>query len=233
MVAEINAYLNGGNPEFNAGFSLFCKYSTNQSLMSWIGRKKDMEMLLYELKKLDRAGATPLNVNAAVHEIQYNCFRDELQKALPVPVPVEDSKIVFKTYDERRTRRADLPEDLQKVYDDITSDYKLNRGYHEKMKAATTDQDRAEFRQRIVETTERIQEGWTRIDTYLQEAETKKVDDKFNESSCRSYISKALKSEKISDKVAAGVRIRVKALQEHGCVISNDTLETLKNKNLI
>lgn len=233
MVAEINAYLNEGNPEFNAGFSLFCKYSTNLSLMSWIGRKKDMEMLLYELKKLDRSGATPVNINAAVHEIRYNLFRPQPRMAISVPAAIQDSKVVFKTYDERRTRRADLPEDLQKVYDDITSDYKLNRGYHEKMKAATTDQDRAELRERIIETTERIQAGWTRIDTYLQEAETKKVNGKFNESSCRSYISKALKSESVSEKVAAGVRIRVKALQEHGCVITDETLDALKKKNHI
>lgn len=234
MNQEIQNYLQQANPDFQTGFSLFCKYSVNQSLMSWIGRKGDMEMLIYELKKLDRSGIATVNINAAVHEAMYN-------KVAPVQAQAGNDKqnaagtgnIQFKTYDERRTRRADLPEELQKVYDAISEDYKLRRGLHEKMKQATSDADRASFRARILEVQQRIEEGWKKIDSHLLEAEKQKVADKFSEPNCRAYISKALKSESVSDKVAAGVKIRVQALIDHGCTISEETQAALKAKNLV
>lgn len=238
MNQEIQDFLQQPNPDFHTGFGLFCKYSPNQSLMSWIGRKGDMETLLYELKKLNRYNSSTINVNASIHEALYN----KIPKKTTVPEqPVSAdapehkgtvSEIVFKTIDERRTRRGDLPADLQAVYDEISSDYKLRRGLHEKMKQASTDADRASYRARILETQERIEKGWKRIDSYLLEAEKEKVNAKFNESNCRAYISKALKSETISDKVAAGVRIRVKALYDNGYSLSDETKAALKDRNI-
>lgn len=230
MIQEINEYLQQANPDFNTGFGLFCKYSPNQSLMSWIGRKKDMEMLRYELDKLNRSGSTFINPNAPVHETLFN--KSIPAKALP-DAPAESVKIIFKTYDERRTKRSDLPEALQKVYDDIISEYPVRRGYHEKMKMAKTDADRALFRTKILEAEERIKAGWLKIDTYLENAEKEKVNAEFNEKSYRAYISKALKAEKNSDKVKSGVKIRLQALIDHGFNISEETQAALKAKELI
>ena len=233
MIPEIHQYLQQANPDFNTGFALFCKYSPNQSLMSWIGRKKDMAMLRYELEKLNETGSTFINSNATTHEALFNHFREPAKMVSPKEETATAPKIIFKTYDERRTKRGDLPEDLQKVYDDVVSEYPVRRGYHEKMKLAKTDADRAEFRSKILESEERIQAGWKRIDSYLENAEKEKVNAKFNEKSCRAYISKALKAEKNSDKVISGVRIRVQALINHGCNISEETVTALQAKGLV
>ena len=240
MVAAITNWLKQAEPDFSVGFSLFCQHSPNRMLQDWIRRKRDMEMLKCELGKLNAilddipATGQPLQVESpVVEEFQ------ELPKAAGKAVeeaagkaPAAGERIVFKTYDERRTRRADLPPDLQAVYDHISEDYRLRRALHEKMKLATTDRDRASFRGRILEAQKQITDGWKRIDGYLRENSQKAIAANFNESSCRSYISKALKKQTLTAKVADGVRIRVKALLEHGCTIGGDTLQQLKDRGL-
>lgn len=234
MIPEINTYLQQENPDFNTGFSLFCRYSRNESLMSWIGRKKDMAKLIYELKKINNSPIVKENVRYQSNIVRFNLFRNE-DPQKPTVKEEDEIEIRFKTYDDRKTKRSDLPEDLQNVYDTIAEDYKLRKGYHEKMKMAQTDQDRADFRARIIETQERIIAGWTKIDEYLLNREKGKVqsDETFKESSCRSYISKNLKKESITPAVAEGIKIRVKALLDHGCVIKDETMDLLKAKNLL
>lgn len=225
-MTEITEFLNRANPDFDAGFALFCKYSPNQNLISWIGRKRDFDTLMYELKKIQ--SFTSPTVNPA-YAPQYTIQPQQPVRASePAPQPETESKIIFKTYDERRTKRGDLPEDLQKIYDDTVSEYPVRRGYHEKMKNARTDADRAEYRSRIIECQGRIMAGWEKIDSYLQDVESKKLENQFNESSCRAYISKALKNPtKVSDKVKLGVRVRYQALIEHNCAVSDDTRAAL------
>lgn len=241
MVHAITAWLKQAKPDFESGFSLFCRYSPNRNLISWIGRKRDLEMLKYELRKLNLYISEPASAPAEARTVK------TVETARPAPIKApetpqvpkvkpaepEGPKIVFRTYDERRTRRADLPPELQEVYDQIAGDYKLRRAYHEKMKAAMSNKDRAGFRAQILECQGRIEGSWKRIDNYLYETTTRKVEASFNESSCRAYISKALKQETLSPKRADGVRIRAKALLEHGCTLSNETLQQLRDRKLL
>ncbi len=231
MVPEITNWLNQAEPDFDAGFSLFCRYSPNRALISWIGRKRDAAMLAYELAKLNKYISSPV-----ADPVPASVIRADTAQPVPAPAPrpalEEQPTITFKTFDDRRTRRSDLPADLQAVYDTVAQDYKLRRGFHEKMKMATTDADRAAFRGKILECQDRITAGWKRIDAYLYEETTKAVTEKFNEKSCRAYISKALKEENLSQKKADGVRIRVKALLDHGCALSDETLQQLRRRNL-
>ncbi|MBO6168507.1 MAG: hypothetical protein J6O51_00895 [Bacteroidales bacterium] len=229
MNQDIHDFLTKADPDFISGFSLFCKYSPNESLISYIGRKTDMEMLLYELHKLDRDGFDKPNPRAAVLVAHYAPAAAAVSGQA---APAKPASGTFKTFDERRTRRADLPEDLQKVYDDIAEDYKVRRALHDKMKAATADADRASFRARILEAEARIQAGWARIDAWLELNAKKQAADTFNEKSCRAYISKALKSEKVSETVAAGVKARVLALKEHSCVITDETIAAIRAKGI-
>ncbi len=233
MNKEIQSFLEQANPDFNAGFSLFCRFSRNQSLMSYIGRKQDMEMLMYELKKLE--GTVQENPFAASHEARFNQPTVKPARAVTLPdAPEPDqTQTVFRVYDERRIRRADLPADLQEVYDRTVQEYPVRRGYHEKMKNAKTDADRAVFRAKILETEERIRAGFAVIDKYLAEKETQKVETAFSESNCRAYISKALKKETLSDTVKLGVKVRINALNDHGCTISNELLKELKKRGLL
>lgn len=231
MNKEIHEFLQKADPDFESGFALFCKYSPNESLMSFIGRKTDMDMLVYELGKLDRGGFDTPNPRASILNSRYAPVT--VAAAAPkAEEPAEPVAAGFKTYDERRTRRADLPDDLKAVYDDIAEDYKVRRALHDKMKAATADADRADFRARILETEERIQAGWTRIDAWLEQNAKAKADDNFNEKSCRAYISKALKAEKVTETVASGVKARIQALREHGCTVTDELLDAIRAKGI-
>lgn len=232
MNKEILEYLNSAEPDFATGLALFCKYSRNESLMSWISRKHDMAKLKYELEKLSKINPTP-NTQVNIHVAKY--IRPDAKPAtVKLPEPVREHEIQFKTFDERRTRRADLPESLQKVYDTISEDYKLRRALHEKMKMAGTDEDRASFRARIIETEERIQSGWKQIDEYLTAAAKAKVTtEEFKESTARSYISKALKKETLSEAQIVTVKARYQALLDHGCTLNEATTEELKKRGII
>ncbi len=231
MNQEIQKYLQQENPDFNTGFSLFCRFSRNQSLMSWIGRKKDMAKLIYELQKLLKAPFLKENHQAENHIIRFNKFMNEI----PAPNPSDDElETRFKTFDDRKTRRSDLDEEHQAIYDAVAEDFKLRRGLHEKMKMAKDDSSRADFRKRILDVQERIEEGWKKIDAYLLQKQKSRVSgDRFVESSCRSYISKYINKENISKTVFDGMKVRAQALIDHGCVMTDETIELLKAKGIL
>lgn len=234
MNPEIDQYLQKKEKDFNEGFALFCRYSRNESLMSWIGRKKDEARLVYELGKLSRMGASGINPLADRHILLYNKAAGPAAESSGSSAGAAASAgIVFKTYDERKTRRADLPERLQKVYDDIAGDYKLRRSYHEKMKTAMTDKDRAELRAKVLETQERIDSGWEEIDKWLLEKESGKVEESFKESTCRSYISKMLRKKDLKPDQIEKIRIRAEAMQKHGCTLSDEIIDKLKTLGII
>lgn len=240
MIPEIQNFLTGEILDFNEGFALFCKYSRNESLISWIGRKKDMDRLIYNLKKLNAYPNLKPNPRTEDLIIKYNKPVNTVVAAMPVtpsqpvdPNNPEGSNITFRTFDDRRTRRSDLPENLQKVYDDIAGDFKLRKAYHEKMKIATTDEDRATFRANILETEERIRKGWAVIDKFLLEKSQQQVTSEFKETTVRSYISKKLKKENLTPEDIEQLRIRVKALQDHGCTIKDAVAEKLRALNIL
>lgn len=229
MIPAIHAYLKQADPDFTSGFALFCKYSVNRNMVNYLGWKKNVEMLLYELRKLDESMDEPATEDPAIVQLQAT-VREPAPE--PEPAPDERPHIVFRTYDERRTRRSDLPDDLKDIYDRTVQEYPVRRGYHEKMKAARTDHERAVFRAKILETQERIEAGWKPINAFLLASETSKQDTAFNEKSCRSYISKALKAPRTTARKAAGVKARVQALLDHGCIISEQTMRSLREKGL-
>lgn len=229
MNEEIREYLSKPNPDFETGFSLFCRYSRNQSLMSWIGRKKDMARLLFELQKLEKLNLQ-VNPQAAILAARYNTPVSAIGQRVTGPGP----QITFKTFDERRTRRADLSPEMQKIYDQITEEYKLRRGYHEKLKMAKTDADRASFRERLLISQNKIEEGWKQIDAWLLEQEKANSDKGFNASTYRSYITKTLnKGDGMSALQRDTVRVRAKALIDAGEVLGDKILSLLKQYDLI
>ena len=146
MIPEIQSYLQQPNPDFNSGFALFCKYSPNRILIESIGRRHDQGMLLYELEKISNSGFySPIPGPTPVPTVQLIQAQAEKPEAALVPavknveVTVDPSlkkALSFRTYDDRRTSRRDLPPDLQTEYDANSEAYRLRRGFHEKMKLA-------------------------------------------------------------------------------------------------
>lgn len=224
MHQDIVDYLNGGSRDFDSGFALFCKYTRNRNLVNWIGRKKDMPKLLYELGKL--AG---FDGSARVSPPKL----PPLPPASPPAPDISDAASdiqapVVRTYDERRTNRRDLPLHLQKVYDDIADLYKLRRAWHEKMKFARTDLDRARCRERLLDTHSQITRGWKKIDDWILGKDRQIQESDFKESSCRAYISKLLRKESLSPEQRERLKIRVEAMIKHGCAFSETTILLLK-----
>lgn len=213
MYQDIVDYLNGGSRDFDSGFALFRRYSKNKNLISWIGRKRDFAKLIYELEKLSShyGGSVPapsVTVPAPAATV-------------PAPGPA------FRTYDERKTNRGDLPAHLQKVYDDIADLSKLRRAWHEKMKFARTNIDRARCREKLLETHSQIVKGWQQIDGYLT-GQIQTQEEEFRESTCRAYISKMLRKETLSPEQLERLKKRTQALLSHGLAISESTRASLE-----
>lgn len=228
MIKEIVDYLNGESRDFDSGFALFCRYTKNRNLVHYIGRKRDMAKLLYELQKL------------AKQAIPEKLCPPNKATVVTVAAAQEDSSTegsasisVIRTYDERRTYRGDLPEHLQKVYDENAELYKLRRAWHEKMKFARTDVDRAKCRERLLDVHSQITRRWKKIDDWILSKEQQLVESDFKESSCRAYLSKQLKKESLSPEQLEKMRIRVNAMLKYGCIFSPATEVALKKLNLL
>lgn len=217
------------NPDFGQGFDLFCRYSRNQSLMSYIGRKQGMEMLLYELQKL--ANAPRLSENPL-----YRVNRTRFDKTAPTDKTgttelkeVTEQKV--KIVDERKVNREELPDELKERYDQITSLYKHKRVLHEKMKMANSDAGRKEFRDEILKVQDTITFNWKIIDTALsgrvpEQPELKKI----NLNTNRAYISKMLAKPTLTDEQREAVKQKVEELLSLGEKLKPETLANLKKK---
>lgn len=236
MNSEIAAYLNKTKPDFDSGFALFCRYSRNRIAMDWISRRHDFPKLLYELGKLRDTTVSVADTVPSDHTLF--ATRPEPVEQRPdqeerKSVPEDVRKLRIRTYDDRRTKRSELPPELQEVYDRNAEDYKLRRAFHEKMKFSPSSHDRAVFRSKVIETNARIQEGWKQIDAFFERQAAAQVAESFNESTFRSYVSKALRRERNSPKQVQTCRVRVRALLEHGCVMDDSTITLLNERGLL
>lgn len=157
---EIKAWLNSPEKNIEAGIALFQKYSRNRALFLYLSRKRDERKLVYELEKL----AKHTNLKAVVLP---RAMRARMQTA-PLPYPdAEGHKIIVPN----RINRDDLPDLLKVVYDGITEAYKLQRVMHEKIKLATTDEERAALRTDLVKLDNDIAAGWDAIEEGIKTPE--------------------------------------------------------------
>lgn len=226
---EIKEYLKMSNPDFGQGFDLFCRYSRNQSLMSYIGRKQGMEMLLYELQKLAKAPGLSENPLYQVNRARFDKTAPTDMTGTTVSKEVTEQKV--KIVDERKVNREELPDELKDLYDQITSLYKHKRVLHEKMKMANSDAGRKEFRDEILKVHETITNNWKIIDDALsgrvpEQPEVKKI----NLNTNRAYISKMLSKATLTDEQRETVKQKVEELLSLGEKLKPETLANLKKK---
>lgn len=226
---EIKLYLETSNPGFGQGFDLFCRFSRNQSLMSYIGRKQCMEMLVYELQKLAAAPAVIENPQYMVNRSRFDKSTptDKTDSQMPNEVAVQNVKII----DDRKVNREELPQELKELYDEITSLYKHKRVLHEKMKMANSDTGRKEFREEILIIQDKISGNWEVIDNSLagwvpEQKPIKKV----NVNTNRAYISKMLAKKTLSDEQREAVKQKFEELLSLGEKLKPETLANLKLK---
>jgi hypothetical protein len=186
---EIKDWLQSENKDFNAGLLLFQKYSRNRAILLYLARKKDIEKLEYELMKLAQFDdLKPIEHQSPVSS-----------NFIKKPAVLTEADEVHKLMQSRSVKREDLPEELQVIYDGIADAYKLQRVYHEKMKLATTDEARAELRDKVVECDNIIGFGWDQIDESinLPDGKTPENPDVAKlVGAARTYLSRAIKDFK-------------------------------------
>lgn len=221
---EILNWLKEANPDFDRGFALFCQYSRNQSFINYIGRKRQMEMLKYELEKLSTMPKLTPNPFYKANPAQFG----GTMASAPVEV-VKEKKVVV--IDERRVNREDLPVALQKVYDVIVEDYKVQRSLHEKMKNANGDVGREDYRKQLVEITTKIKENWAIIDQGFVPEPAAKVESGISSqvNSARAYISKMI-SKDLNDDQRELIKAKMKIIMDAGATLKPETLQKLKDK---
>lgn len=209
---EVKNWLDMENPDFDQGFAIFSKYSKSISLINYIQRKRDLDMLKYQMKKLIAAGGT----------LKPNLLHS---KTMP-DTKSEASKTVV--IDTRKINREDLPEEMQAVYDTIVEHYKEMRTVHEKMKQANSDSGRAEFREKLTKLEEKVKKGWEIIDSGKFPQTDKSISSNIN--SARAYISKMMKKEELTTLQREMVKEKLNLIITSGELLKPETLEKLKEK---
>lgn len=225
---EISQYLEQPNPDFDQGFGLFCKYSRNQSLMSWIGRKKDMTTLLYELQKLASLGIVTANPHSQSCATRFNkSFIPPEAPAASPSTSTPDQELIgkIKIITERTINRDSLPEDMKALYDENVNDYKILRAVHEKMKNANSDLSRAEFRSQLISMQTAIKKRWATIDSTLG---VNTNPEWINQH--KSYISKIIKRESLTEDQRTLIKQKFNELVSAGAKFKPETLKLLKEK---
>jgi len=150
--SELKAWLESEHKDIDQGITLFQKFSRNRALALYLIRKRDIRKLTYELEKLSKLRLLkPVNAPKPI------------AKAPTAPAKVTDNEQLI-----GRVDRAALPDHLKVVFDGITEAYKHQRVYHEKMKLAVNDEDRAAMRLEVVKIDDDIATGWNEIDAFLK-----------------------------------------------------------------
>lgn len=232
---EIQSYLDSEEKSFQDGYGLFVKYSRNRSMMLYLGRKQNLDKLNYELKKL-----LPFALKA-----------NSVKVIKPISrVMDEDHASEMKTqFQINRFEKVDaekLPEDQKKIHSEIAESYKLQRTFHEKMKLASTDEERARMRNEVIRLDDFIKKAWKGLDAFVKSGETvpekakaKNVLEMSKEiNACRSYLSRGisdlanLKDAKKSKRVNE-MKKRIEKLISLKASVKKETREALINLKII
>ena len=158
---EIKQWLKGSG-DYDAGVLLFCRYGKNRSLKNYLQRKNDPQKLRYELSKL-------VGIDAFAVPQKVSDFRVVTNKPLVLTnKPMDELKPNqrLKIIREGGVSYNQLPESLQPVYMDACDSYRQMRHFHEKMKLAATDADRAGIRAELLAQTERNRSCWEALDRW-------------------------------------------------------------------
>jgi hypothetical protein len=179
MKNEIIDWLNGPR-DYATGRAIFERHSHKTPLINLFRRKYKPEVLLYNMQKLVSLKYKPEQKSQVVNEVPGGQSFSEKKKVI-----VQD-----------RVEYDELPVHLQKLYDQNKELYKHMRAYHEKMKQAKTDDERAKLRKFVVEYDDAIAENWKAIDAWDGTAtnqEKEEGDTEKDIAAARKWISKNIR----------------------------------------
>ena len=146
---------------YGEGLLLLAKYGRNPRKLTHLTRKSDPLVLRYALEKL--SAILPKN------EITTPAppFHSE------IPKPSERLKVIR----EGSVRYQDLPAPIQEVYRQTCDHYRKMRSMHEKLKLASTDQERAAIRTELLEVDQLHTAAWKAIDKWAADGSLPPVQD--------------------------------------------------------
>jgi hypothetical protein len=239
---EIKAWLDSEEKDFEAGYTLFVRFSHNRALALQIARKRLLTKLEYELEKIYKRKELKDSPVMPIGPVKKALAKAEDKETgvQQAGVIVEAAAGKVKIIKGGRIQYEDLPEELKKLYDENTDRYKRMRARHEQMKIAQTPDARAQRRSDIDYLDDGIAANWKVIDDWaagklnLDDLKKNDADKEVYKqiNAARTYISREVKKvaklegEKRKKKVDAIIE-RIMILKKHNAKINDKTLQKL------
>lgn len=238
---EVKLYLEKGKVDFVSGFALLKKYCDNEGIISLVEKKRNLQYLSFELKRLARKPHLQPNrhfVDLDLPVLDGPSHIDE-PKGEDVKDPVEDIVDWHKLEHHKNTKYDDMPNDFcRMIYKENMELYKELQYNHQQMKQANSDEGRAAFRAKVLSLDEDIRTNWKVIDDEIaslksdSENNDSPVED-VKESTLRSRITRALKKEKLSNEELVELKSNLAIALQKELKFSDETNAKLKELGVI
>lgn len=227
---EIEDYMSvkADERDYEAGFKLFCRFSRNKCVKSYLGRKIDRNKLFYKLNELlKQSKIVEFENTPRLAKVITRVGK----KANEVSGKTETSK-------NKTLKLEDLPEELHALYHRIQESYKKMRALHERIKLEKNDKKREKTRAGIDKLDVDIRSGWKVIDTWKETGElpAAKSDNATSKEvqAAKTYITKnlpkleTLNNEKL-DELVEKIKIRYQLLVKEGHNFTDEVLAKMKS----
>lgn len=257
---EVKKYLESGKVDFAEGFALLKKYCDNEGIISLVEKRKNIQYLIFELKRLAKRphlkpnrGFVDLNrpISDGSSLDKPKVIDDDPKNGDQVSelkseqdddqVDDQDDNIVdwHKLKHYQNTKYDDMPNDFcRKIYKENKNLYKELQHNHQQMKLANSDEGRAAFRKEVIRLDEVITSNWKIIDEEIASLDKKDKTEEIpvveiKESTLRSSITRALKKDNLSNEDLAKLKNNVAIAQQKGLNFSDETNKKLKELGML
>lgn len=235
---EVKKNLEKGKIDFATGLALLKKYCDNDGIISLVEKKRNLQYLTFELKRLARKPHLKPNR----HYVDLDLPVLDSPSHIDEPKGEDDGdKIVdwHKLEHYQNTKYDDMPNDFcKKIYKENMDLYKELQHNHQQMKLANSDEGRAAFRKEVLRLDEVITSNWKIIDAEIaslksdSENNDSPIED-VKESTLRSRITRALKKETLSNEELVELRSNFAIALQKELKFSDETNAKLKELGVI
>ena len=239
---EVRTYLEKGTVDFNTGFALLKKYCDNEGIISLVEKRRNLQYLTFELKRLARRPyLKPVHGYIGLSRQ----LPDDSSSLSPIDSiakengneDAEDNIVDWHKLEHyQNTKYEDMPNDIcRKIYKDNLDLYKQLQHSHQQMKLANSDEGRASFRQEIIDLDAAITNNWRLIDEEISSLSGKEENTSadIKESTLRSRITRALNKETLSNEELIQLKDNYAIALQKELKFSEDTLAKLKELGII
>lgn len=233
---EVKKILEKGKIDFATGLALLKKYCDNEGIISLVEKKRNLQYLTFELKRLARKPHLKPNR----HYVDLDLTVLDGPSHIDEPKgEVDGDKIVdwHKLEHYQNTKYEDMPNDLcKKIYKENMDLYKELQHNHQQMKLANSDEGRAAFRKEVLRLDDVISSNWKIIDNEILSLEENVVNIPLadvKESTLRSRITRALKKETLSNEELVELRRNFAIALQKELKFSDETNAKLKELGVI